>query len=63
MKYRPLLCEIAAKVNPHAGGNPFDAAYLLVDDNYVHLAEVGTVDNAPNVDTSGGDGVVCRVAR
>jgi hypothetical protein len=57
-----LLGEVEAKADPY-GGNPFGAAYVLVDGQYLYFADVSTVDTSPDVDTSTGDGVVYRVAR
>jgi hypothetical protein len=57
-----LLGEVEAK-NAAYAGNPFGAAYVLVDAQYLYFADVGTVDTSPDVDVSQGDGVVYRVAR
>ncbi|HEU4406897.1 MAG TPA: hypothetical protein VFS43_16640 [Polyangiaceae bacterium] len=57
-----LLGKIAAKAAGYAG-NPFGAAYVLVDESYLYVADVGTVDTNQVVPVSQGDGVVYRVAR
>ncbi|HEU4410912.1 MAG TPA: hypothetical protein VFS43_37010 [Polyangiaceae bacterium] len=57
-----LLGEVEAKAESYEG-NPFGAAYVLVDDQYVYFADAGTVDITQVVPTSAGDGVVYRVAR
>jgi hypothetical protein len=57
-----LLGEVEAKADPY-GGNPFGAAYVLVDEAYVYFADVGTVDTGQVVPVSDGDGVVYRVAK
>jgi hypothetical protein len=44
-------------------GNPFGAAYVRGDAQYVYFADVGMVGTSPDVDTSEGDGVVYRVAK
>ena len=57
-----LLGEVTAKADPYAG-NPFGAAHVVVDDEYVYFADVGTVDTEQVVPVSQGDGIVYRVAR
>jgi hypothetical protein len=61
-----LLGEVEAKADPYfATGNPFGAAYVLTDAQYVYFADVGTFA-APTPDfvpVSTGDGVVYRVAK
>jgi hypothetical protein len=60
-----LLGEVEAKAEPYfATGNPFGAAYVLVDEQYVYFADVGTLNgfNGDAVQLSNGDGVVYRVA-
>ncbi|HEU4533456.1 MAG TPA: hypothetical protein VFS00_05035 [Polyangiaceae bacterium] len=57
-----LLGRVPAKAAGYAG-NPFGAAYVLTDAQYLYFADVGTVDTSPDVDTSAGDGVVYRVAK
>jgi hypothetical protein len=59
-----LLGEVEAKADPY-GGNPFGAAYVLTDAQYVYFTEVGTFA-APTpelVQVSVGVGVVYRVAK
>jgi hypothetical protein len=59
-----LLGEVTTKAEPY-GGNPFGAAYVLVDASYVYFADVGTFA-APTPDlvqVSAGNGVVYRVAK
>ncbi|HEU4537007.1 MAG TPA: hypothetical protein VFS00_22955 [Polyangiaceae bacterium] len=59
-----LLGEVEAKAEAYAG-NPFGAAYVLVDAQYLYFADVGTF-LAPTPDlvqVSAGDGVVYRVAK
>jgi hypothetical protein len=59
-----LLGEVEAKADPYfATGNPFGAAYVLTDTQYVYFADVGTVDINQVVPASQGDGVVYRVAK
>jgi Stigma-specific protein, Stig1 len=61
-----LLGEVEAKADPYfPTGNPFGAAYVLTDTQYVYFADVGTFA-APTPDfvpVSTGDGVVYRVAK
>jgi hypothetical protein len=57
-----LLGEVEAKADPY-GGNPFGAAYVLTDAQYLYFADVGTVDIGQVVPISVGDGVVYRVAK
>jgi hypothetical protein len=57
-----LLGEATAKADPYLG-NPFGAAYLLTDAQYVYFADAGTVDVNQIVPISAGDGVVYRVAK
>ncbi|HEU4410184.1 MAG TPA: hypothetical protein VFS43_33320 [Polyangiaceae bacterium] len=59
-----LLGEVEAKAAAYAG-NPFGAAYVRVDAQYVYFADVGTLTGATPelVQVSAGDGVVYRVAR
>ncbi|HEU4408218.1 MAG TPA: hypothetical protein VFS43_23350 [Polyangiaceae bacterium] len=59
-----LLGEVTAKADPYEG-NPFGAAYVRVDAQYVYFADVGTVAgfNPDAVQLSNGDGVVYRVAK
>ena len=57
-----LLGEVTAKAEPY-GGNPFGAAHVVVDDEYVYFGDVGTVDTGQVVPVSQGDGIVYRVAR
>jgi hypothetical protein len=58
------LGEVEAKAESYEG-NPFGAAYVRVDDDYVYFADVGTLAgfNPDAVQLSNGDGVVYRVAR
>jgi hypothetical protein len=59
-----LLGEVEAKADPYTG-NPFGAAYVLVDAQYVYFADVGTLAgfNPDAVQLSNGDGAVYRVAK
>jgi stigma-specific protein Stig1 len=56
-----LLGEVGAKAAMYTK-NPFGAAYVLTDEQYVYFADAGTVD-ASTVPVSQGDGVVYRVAK
>jgi hypothetical protein len=58
-----LLGQVAVKDQAKYVGNPFGAAHVRVDAQYVYFADVGTVDTNSDVDTSEGDGVVYRVAK
>jgi hypothetical protein len=59
-----LLGRAPAKAAGYAG-NPFGAAYVLADEQYVYFADVGTLAgfNPDAVQLSDGDGVVYRVAK
>jgi hypothetical protein len=58
------LGEVEAKAVAY-GGNPFGAAYVLTDAQYVYFADVGTfaTPTPELVQVSAGDGVVYRVAK
>jgi hypothetical protein len=60
-----LLGQVAVRdPTTYAGGNPFGAAYVLVDEGFVYFADIGTLaGQSSGVSLSNNDGVIYRVAR